>query len=76
MTAAQRKVYDTICDYVDAHGVPPTLQEIATELGCSRITVWEHAQRLIESGHLKKDGSKRRSLVPVIQRCPHCGRTF
>jgi len=75
MTPAQRKVLDAIQDYVTVHGRPPTLAEIAEDLGCSRITVWEHAQRLKETGHLQKsEGRKYRSLVPTGSRCSLCGQ--
>ena len=44
------------------HGISPTMQELADELGVSRVTVFEHIEALIKKGALNRDKNKARSL--------------
>ena len=44
------------------NGYSPTLQEIADELGISKITVFEHIEKLVEDGMLTRRSNKARSL--------------
>jgi len=43
-------------------GYSPTLQEIADELGISKITVFEHVEALLRKSVLKRRSNKARSL--------------
>ena len=43
-------------------GYSPTMQEIADELGVSKVTVFEHAEALIKKGALVREPNKARSL--------------
>ncbi len=44
-------------------GYSPTLQELADELGISKITVFEHVEALIEKGMLTRRSNRARSLA-------------
>lgn len=44
------------------NGYSPTLQEIADELGISKITVFEHIEKLVEDRMLTRRSNKARSL--------------
>ncbi|MBI1337802.1 MAG: transcriptional repressor LexA [Phycisphaera sp.] len=43
-------------------GYSPTMQELADELGVSKVTVFEHVEALIRKGALLRDKNKARSL--------------
>ena len=45
------------------HGYSPTLQEMAEELGVSKITVFEHVEGLIKKGLLTRQSNRARSLA-------------
>ncbi|MCA9284620.1 MAG: transcriptional repressor LexA [Phycisphaerales bacterium] len=45
-----------------ARGVSPTIQEIADEVGVSKVTAFEHVEALIKKGALRRDKNKARSL--------------
>ena len=58
----QYEILTIIRDTRRSHGYSPTLQEIADELGISKITVFEHVGGLIENGLLVRQSNKARSL--------------
>lgn len=43
-------------------GVSPTIQEIADEVGVSKVTAFEHVEALIKKGALQRDRNRARSL--------------
>lgn len=43
-------------------GYSPTMQELADELGVSKVTVFEHVEALIKKGALLRQANKARSL--------------
>jgi repressor LexA len=45
-----------------SQGFSPTLQELAAQLGVSRVTVHEHVEQLIKKGALTRETNKARSL--------------
>ena len=49
-------------DYRAQHGISPTLDEAAAELGCSKVTVYEHLTRLEEKGAVRRDPNRARSV--------------
>jgi repressor LexA len=66
ITKRQNDVLNYVKKYVVAHGYPPSTREIGTALGLSSpATVHTHLEKLIESGHLKKTGSKFRTIEVV-----------
>ena len=63
LTPKQLRVLKLIRDTRRQRGVSPTMQEIADEVGVSRVTVFEHVEALIEKGALHRDPNKARSLT-------------
>ena len=62
LTPKQLNIVQLIRDSRIARGYSPTLQELADELGVSKVTVFEHIEHLIKKGALNRDPNKARSL--------------
>ncbi|MCE9620101.1 MAG: transcriptional repressor LexA [Planctomycetes bacterium] len=62
LTPQQIKIFRLIRDCRNSKGFSPTMQEIANELGVSKVTVFEHVEALIEKGALIRKPNKARSL--------------
>ncbi len=62
LTPKQLKILQLIRDHRIAFGYSPTMQELADELGVSKVTVFEHVEALIKKGALKREPNKARSL--------------
>lgn len=62
LTPRQLEILTMIRDVRRSQGYSPTLQEIADELGISKITVFEHVEALLGKGLLTKRSNKARSL--------------
>lgn len=63
LTPKQLHVLRRIRDLRAARGYSPTMQELANELGVSKVTVFEHVEALIKKGALVREPNKARSLV-------------
>ncbi len=63
LTTKQNEIVRFIWIYRKAHGIAPTLSEIATALGVSKITVHEHIGLLEKKGAIKKEKYQSRSLT-------------
>lgn len=63
LTPKQLHVLTRIRDLRAACGYSPTMQELADELGVSKVTVFERVEALIKKGALLRDPNKARSLV-------------
>lgn len=62
LTPKQLHILTRIRDLRLAQGYSPTLQELADELGVSKVTVFEHVEHLIRKGALRRQANKARSL--------------
>ena len=62
LTPRQLEILTLIRDGRRSDGYSPTLQEIADELGISKITVFEHVEALHKKGLLSRRSNKARSL--------------
>ena len=62
LTPKQLKILQLIRGHRIAHGFSPTMQELADEIGVSKVTVFEHVEALIKKGALKREPNKARSL--------------
>jgi repressor LexA len=62
LTPKQLRVLIFIRDYTHERGYAPTMQELADELGVSKVTVFEHIAALQRKGYLKRSRHKARSL--------------
>jgi len=62
LTPKQLHILTRIRDLRMASGYSPTMQELADELGVSKVTVFEHVEALIKKGALLRQANKARSL--------------
>ncbi len=62
LTPKQLKILKLIRDCRVRRGYSPTMQELADELGVSKVTVFEHVEALIKKGALVREPNKARSL--------------
>ena len=62
LTPKQLRILQLIRDWRTQHGYSPTMQEIADQLGVSKVTVFEHVESLITKGALVRNPNKARSL--------------
>ncbi len=62
LTPRQLEILTMVRDGRRRHGYSPTLQEIADELGISKITVFEHVEALLRKGLLTRRTNRARSL--------------
>ncbi|MDP1660452.1 MAG: transcriptional repressor LexA [Phycisphaerales bacterium] len=62
LTPKQLRILSLIRDWRVRHGYSPTMQELADEIGVSKVTVFEHVEALIKKGALVREANKARSL--------------
>lgn len=62
LTPKQLRILKLIRDWRVRHGYSPTMQELADEIGVSKVTVFEHVEALIAKGALTREPNKARSL--------------
>ena len=62
LTPRQLDVLVAIRDHRYLNGVSPTMQELADQLGTSKVTIFEHVGALEKKGILRRDKHKARSL--------------
>lgn len=62
LTPKQMRILDFVRQFRVTQGFSPTMQEIADELGVSKVTVFEHVEALVSKGALKRNPNKARSL--------------
>ena len=69
-----------VCRLYSATGIPPTMREIAVELGLSSsFTALYRVRRAVAAGYLQATdakGTNGRSVIPVVPPgcCPCCGQ--
>ncbi|HEY3245915.1 MAG TPA: transcriptional repressor LexA [Phycisphaerae bacterium] len=69
LTPRQMQILRCIRNTQRSRGYSPTMQELADELGVSKVTVFEHVEALIDKGFLRRAPHKARSLelTPQVQ---------
>jgi repressor LexA len=65
LTPRQTDVVVAIRNYRHLHGMAPTMQELADQLGTSKVTIFEHVGALEKKRVLRRDKHKARSLEIV-----------
>jgi len=65
LTPRQLDVVVAIRNYRHIHGYAPTMQELADQLGTSKVTIFEHVGALEKKRVLRRDKHKARSLELV-----------
>jgi repressor LexA len=63
LTEKQIRVLRYFRDFRRQHGISPTLEEAASALGISKITVYEHLNHLIRKGAVQRDRAKARAVA-------------
>jgi repressor LexA len=63
LTPKQLRVLRLVDQWRRTKGYSPTMQELADQLGVSKVTVFEHVESLISKGALERDANKARSLT-------------
>ena len=61
-TPRQRQILTFVRDYTHKNGYSPTYEEIASQFGISKVTVFEHLTILEKRGLVSRDKHKARSL--------------
>lgn len=65
-TERQQKILDVIREFTSERGYPPSVREIGERVGLSSSsTVQSHLKTLERNGHLRRDPTKPRALVPA-----------
>ena len=62
LTPKQLEVLELIRDSQNANGYSPTMQELAQQIGVSKVTVFERIEALIRKGALTREPNRARSL--------------
>lgn len=65
LTPRQLDVIVAIRNYRHLHGYSPTMQELADQLGTSKVTIFEHVGALEKKRVIRRDKHKARSLELV-----------
>lgn len=65
LTPKQLRILEVIGEWRRRHSYSPTMQEIADEIGVTKVTVFEHVESLLRKGALRRDPHKARSLSVV-----------
>lgn len=71
-TPGQLKVENAIREFQSQWERTPSMQELADELGVSKVTVFEHIKALEKKGRLIRTPHAARSII-LVGRCPACG---
>src|SRR5947199_319080 len=67
LTPRQTDVIVAIRNYRHLHGYAPTMQELADQLGTSKVTIFEHVGALEKKRVIRRDKHKARSLEIVSE---------
>lgn len=68
LTKRQEDALEFIKTYIVSHGYPPTVREIAQEIGVSSpATVQAHLDGLANKGYIKKGSNKNRTIELLVE---------
>ena len=68
LTKRQEDALEFIKTYIVSHGYPPTVREIAKEIGVSSpATVQAHLDGLANKGYIKKGNNKNRTIELMVE---------
>ena len=68
LTKRQEDALNFIKTYIVSHGYPPTVREIATNIGVSSpATVQAHLDSLADKGYIKKGNNKNRTIELMVE---------
>lgn len=64
LDATDAKILGFVERYVEDNLMAPTLQEIADDVGMSKVGLWERVRRLVGRGYLLQEPRQARSIRP------------
>jgi repressor LexA len=67
LTPRQFDVLVAVRNYRHLHGMAPTMQELADQLGTSKVTIFEHVGALEKKRLIRRDRHKARSLEIIAE---------
>ncbi len=67
LTPRQLDVIVAVRNFRHLHGYSPTMQELADQLGTSKVTIFEHVNALEKKRVLRRDRHKARSLEIIAE---------
>lgn len=77
-TKKQAEVLSLVTHRIEVDGYAPTLAELATSLGVSRVSIKGRIDGLIQRGYLTREPFIARGLMLTNKqsprKCPHCKR--
>lgn len=65
MTPRQQQLVDFVITYRHTHGISPTIQEIADALHVSKVTIFDHTQKLRKARVIRTEKNMARSISIV-----------
>lgn len=66
MNDRQKQILSAINDYIKEHGYPPTIREIARNVGLAPSSVHVHLKKLQELGYIEKMAAGPRPGIYAI----------
>ena len=70
LTPRQLDVLVAVRNYRHLHSMAPTMQELADQLGTSKVTIFEHIEALERKGVIKRNAHMSRSLEIIPKYLP------
>jgi len=65
-TEKQLRIMKFIQRFRSARGISPTMEEIAGEVGVTKITIHDHLKQLERKGALRREKFRARSIEPLV----------
>jgi repressor LexA len=66
LTEKQQAIYDSIVQYREKNGYPPSQNELAEMQGITRTAVRDHLKALKIKGYIAYTRHTARSIVPIL----------
>jgi len=73
LTPRQREIFEWIKDFIQEHGMPPTVREIGDAFGMKSSSMFDHLKALERKGYLKRGDMGARHLILLDQDMEHDG---
>lgn len=74
ITPAQQRTFDAIVALIDENGFPPTVKELAEDLGITPASAHDQLKQLTRKGYITREPRKARSIVICAEALePHSG---
>lgn len=70
LTPRQLDVLVAVRNYRHLHGMAPTMQELADQLGTSKVTIFEHVAALEKKQAIKRNHHQSRSIEIMLKHLP------